>query len=38
MNYYQMKQEGTTWEPYRAEANGAGGGHAEEAVGEAAVQ
>lgn len=26
--YYQMKQEGTTWEAYRAEANacGAGGG------------
>lgn len=20
-NYYQMKQEETTWEPYRAEAN-----------------
>lgn len=39
-NYYQMKQEGTTWELYRAEANvcGAEGGrHGEEAIEEASI-
>lgn len=40
-SYYQIKQEGTTWEPYRAGANvcwaGEGGKHWEEATGEASI-
>lgn len=40
-NYYQMKQEETTWERYRAEANvfwaGGGGRHEVEATREASI-